>query len=67
MKQKQNKVGISKLSPVGDLGGASLQGQRMSPPLDFENRYSLSKRIILLNFSGNNSKYPYSERIFISS
>ncbi len=30
----------------GNGKGASVQGQRISPPIDFEKRYSLSKRII---------------------
>jgi hypothetical protein len=29
-----------------------IQGQRMSPPIDFEKRYSLSNRIISPKFTG---------------
>jgi hypothetical protein len=34
----------------------TIQGQRMSPPLDFENRYSLTRVAIPRIFSGRNLK-----------
>lgn len=44
-----------------------IQGQRMSPPMDFENLYSLSKKIIPEYFQASNSNQFYADRIFISS
>lgn len=57
----------SKLSPFGGTEGGFIQGQRMSPPMDFENLYSLSKKIIPENFQESNSNQFYADRIFISS